>query len=196
MPATPNEILTALTTAYNMEVETIVNYLSISLDLDGVRADFIKQALAADILGELNHARQIGNRIKQLGGSVPGSQQLKMSQSYLQPPSDTTDRRADRRSLAGIARRCADGCAGRRSPRPALKRGAFCFNLRIGGVGFLRLLHRPALAIGLILLRLLRRLILGREIHRLFRFSNGGKYEDEGKYSFNHEGSFCSDRFV
>ena len=91
MPATPDEILAALKTAYNMEVETIVNYLSISLDLDGVRADFIKQALAADIQGELNHARQLGNRIKQLGGSVPGSQQLKMTQSYLQPPGDTTD---------------------------------------------------------------------------------------------------------
>src|SRR5262249_44104596 len=91
MAATQDEILAALKTAYNMEVETIVNYLSISLDLDGVRADFIKQALAADIQGELNHARQLGNRIKQLGGSVPGSQQLKMMQSYLQPPGDTTD---------------------------------------------------------------------------------------------------------
>src|SRR5947199_4767922 len=91
MPATPDEILAALKTAYNMEVETIINYLSISLDMDGVRADFIKQALAADILGELNHAKQLGNRIKQLGGSVPGSQSLKMTQSYMQPPADTTD---------------------------------------------------------------------------------------------------------
>jgi bacterioferritin len=91
MPGTRDEILAALQKAYNMEVETIVNYLSISLDMDGVRADFIKQALAADIQGELTHARQLGNRIKQLGGSVPGSQNLKMSQSYLQPPADSTD---------------------------------------------------------------------------------------------------------
>jgi bacterioferritin len=91
MPATADQILDALKKAYNMEVETIVNYLSISLDMDGVRADFVKQALAADIQGELNHARQLGNRIKQLGGSVPGSQSLKMTQSYLQPPADTTD---------------------------------------------------------------------------------------------------------
>jgi bacterioferritin len=91
MPATREEILAALQRAYNMEVETIVNYLSISLDMDGVRADFIKQALAADIQGELNHARQLGNRIKQLGGNVPGSQALKMTQSYLQPPAETTD---------------------------------------------------------------------------------------------------------
>src|SRR5262249_26079063 len=91
MAASRDEVLAALQKAYNMEVETIINYLSISLDLDGVRADFIKQALAADIQGELGHAQQLGNRIKQLGGSVPGSISLKMTQSYLQPPSDTTD---------------------------------------------------------------------------------------------------------
>src|SRR5262245_49551674 len=91
MAASRDESLAALQKAYNMEVETIVNYLSISLDLDGVRADFIKQALAGDIQGELNHAQQLGNRIKQLGGSVPGSLNLKMTQSYMQPPADTTD---------------------------------------------------------------------------------------------------------
>jgi bacterioferritin len=89
--ASKDEIVAALQKAYNMEVETIINYLSISLDLDGVRADFIKQALAADIQGELTHAQQIGNRIKQLGGAVPGSANLKMTQTYLQPPADTTD---------------------------------------------------------------------------------------------------------
>lgn len=62
-----------------------------SLVLDGVRADFIKQALAGDITAELAHATQIGNRIKQLGGAAPGSLALKMEQSYLQPPADTTD---------------------------------------------------------------------------------------------------------
>ncbi len=91
MPGTREEIVAALMKAFSMEVETIINYLSISLDLDGVRADFIKQALSADIQGELTHAQQLGNRIKQLGGSVPGSLNLKLTQSYLQPPKDTTD---------------------------------------------------------------------------------------------------------
>ena len=36
--------------------------------MEGVRAEFIKQALTADSQGELTHAQQIGNRIKQLGG--------------------------------------------------------------------------------------------------------------------------------
>ncbi|HEV3146266.1 MAG TPA: ferritin-like domain-containing protein [Gemmataceae bacterium] len=91
MAGKKEQILAALQKGYNMEVETVVNYLSISLDMEGVRADFIKQALAADIQGELSHAQQLGNRIKQLGGNVPGSTTLKMTQSYLQPPSDTTD---------------------------------------------------------------------------------------------------------
>ena len=85
------QILAALGKAYNMELETVVNYLANSLHLDGVRADFIKQALAADIQGELTHAQQLGNRIKQLGGTIPGSLELKMTQKSLQPPADTTD---------------------------------------------------------------------------------------------------------
>lgn len=91
MAGTREEIVAALTKAYSMEIETIINYLSISLDLDGVRADFIKQALAADIQGELGHAQQLGNRIKQLGGGVPGSLSITLNQTYLQPPKDTTD---------------------------------------------------------------------------------------------------------
>ena len=89
--ATKQDIVNALVEAYNKEIETVINYLSVSIDIDGVRADFIKQALAADITGELAHARQLGARIKQLGGSVPGSMALKMQQAYLQPPKDTTD---------------------------------------------------------------------------------------------------------
>jgi bacterioferritin len=91
MAATREEILASLRKAYNMELETVANYLANSLHLDGVRADFVKQALAADIQGELTHATQLGNRIKQLGGTVPGSLELKMTQKSLQPPADTTD---------------------------------------------------------------------------------------------------------
>jgi len=91
MPATRDEIITALQHAYNMEVETVLNYLANSVDLEGVRAEFIKQALAADIQEELTHATQLGNRIKQLHGSIPGSTRLKFTQSYLQPPADSTD---------------------------------------------------------------------------------------------------------
>jgi bacterioferritin len=91
MAATREQIVESLKQAYNAEVETIVNYLANSLHLEGVRAEFIKQALAADIQEELGHAQQLGNRIKQLGGGIPGSTKLKMSQTYLEPPKDTTD---------------------------------------------------------------------------------------------------------
>lgn len=91
MAATKDQIIAGLQKAFSMEVETVINYLANSLDLEGVRAEFIKQALATDIQEELGHAQQLGNRIKQLGGSIPGSLALKMTQQSLQPPSDTTD---------------------------------------------------------------------------------------------------------
>lgn len=91
MAATKEQIITALQKSFTMEVETVINYLANSLDLEGVRAEFIKQALSADIQEELTHAQQLGNRIKQLGGSVPGSLSLIFGQKTLQPPKDTTD---------------------------------------------------------------------------------------------------------
>ena len=91
MAISKEQIVASLLKAYNMEVETVLNFLAISLDLEGVRAEFIKQALSADIQEELTHAQQLGNRIKQLGGSVPGSLNLKLEQSSLQPPKDSTD---------------------------------------------------------------------------------------------------------
>src|SRR5712691_6676436 len=91
MAVTKEQIIASLTQAFNMEVETVINYLANSLDLEGVRAEFVKQALATDIQEELGHAQQLGHRIKQLGGAVPGSLKLKMTQKTLQPPADTTD---------------------------------------------------------------------------------------------------------
>ena len=89
--ASKAEIIEALVKAYNKELETIVNYLSCSIDIDGVRAESIKNALSGDIQGEITHAQQLGARIRQLGGTVPGSLSLTMDQTYLQPPKDTTD---------------------------------------------------------------------------------------------------------
>src|SRR6188474_3129941 len=91
MAASKEPIIAALQKAYNMELETITNYLANSIHLDGVRAEAIKKALTADITGELAHATQIGHRLKQLGATVPGSLQLKMTQQMLQPPADTTN---------------------------------------------------------------------------------------------------------
>src|SRR5207237_10623873 len=91
MAVTKDQVVESLRKAYNMEVETVINYLANSLHLEGVRADSIKQSLATDIQEELGHAQQLGHRIKQLGGTVPGSMHLKMTQRSLEPPEDSTD---------------------------------------------------------------------------------------------------------
>ena len=54
MPVTKKQIIDSLRKAYNIEVETVINYLANSLHLEGVRAEFIKQALATDIHHELS----------------------------------------------------------------------------------------------------------------------------------------------
>lgn len=81
----------ALKVAYAMELETVQNYIAASVNLDGVRSDVIKKALAADITEELGHAQTLANRIKTIGGQVPGSFELERNQKTLQPLADTTD---------------------------------------------------------------------------------------------------------
>jgi len=85
------DIINELKIAYAMEHETVQNYIAASVNLDGVRSDVIKKALAADIAEELGHAQIIANRIKTIGGSVPGSFDLERHQKSLQPLADTTD---------------------------------------------------------------------------------------------------------
>ncbi|GMU38107.1 MAG: rubrerythrin [Phycisphaerae bacterium] len=90
-PQKTGEIVRELTVSYWMEMETIQNYLANSENLDGVRAEEIKKALAADIAAELGHATQLAKRIRVLGGRVPGSLEFKPSQKSMQPPKDSTD---------------------------------------------------------------------------------------------------------
>ena len=86
-----SEIIHELGVAYAMELETVQNYIAASVNLDGVRSDVIKKALSADIAEELGHAQQLANRIKTIGGRVPGSFSLERGQESLQPLDDTTD---------------------------------------------------------------------------------------------------------
>ncbi|QDU80571.1 Ferritin-like domain protein [Polystyrenella longa] len=85
------EIIKELTVSYWMEIETVMNYIANSTNLDGVRAEEIKKSLAADVQEELTHAQSIARRIKTIGGTVPGSEQFAATQKLLQPPKDTTD---------------------------------------------------------------------------------------------------------
>ncbi|HEY1274137.1 MAG TPA: ferritin-like domain-containing protein [Thermoleophilaceae bacterium] len=84
-------LIEMLTKAYWMEIETVISYMANSINPDGVRAQEIIESLDTDIQEELGHARQYGNRIKELYGVVPGSLDFNAEQSYLQPPEHQTD---------------------------------------------------------------------------------------------------------
>lgn len=84
-------IVELLRKAYWMEIETVMSYLAASVNLDGVRAQEIKESLAEDIEEELGHAKQFAERIKELYGIVPGSADFAAEQSFLQPPEHQTD---------------------------------------------------------------------------------------------------------
>ena len=84
-------IVELLTKAYWMEIETVMSYITNSINPDGVRAQEIVESLQQDVQEELGHAQQFANRIKELYGVVPGSLEFAAEQSYLQPPEHQTD---------------------------------------------------------------------------------------------------------
>jgi bacterioferritin len=89
--ATREKVVALLTKAYWMEIETVMSYISASTNLDGVRAQEIRESLAEDVGEELGHAKQFATRIKELYGVVPGSEEFAPEQSFLQPPGEQTD---------------------------------------------------------------------------------------------------------
>jgi bacterioferritin len=90
MAVTTQQTIDLLLESYSMELETVMNYLANSVNLDGVRAEEIKKSLGGDVLGEITHAQQLANRIKQLGGHIPGSKDLVLGKQ-IQPVTVTTD---------------------------------------------------------------------------------------------------------
>jgi bacterioferritin len=85
------EIIELLKQAYFAELETVINYVTNSVNPDGVRAQEIKESLEEDIQEELGHAQQFAQRIKELYGVVPGSMDFRAEQRFLQPPEEQTD---------------------------------------------------------------------------------------------------------
>ncbi|HSL00034.1 MAG TPA: ferritin-like domain-containing protein [Rubrobacteraceae bacterium] len=84
-------IIELLKTAYFMELETVINYITNSVNPDGVRAQEVKENIEEDIQEELAHAQQFAVRIKELYGVVPGSAEFKATQMKLQPAEDQID---------------------------------------------------------------------------------------------------------
>jgi bacterioferritin len=85
------QIIELLTQAYWAEIETVMNYITNSVNPDGIRAREIVESLQEDIQEELGHAQQFANRIKELYGVVPGSMDFTAQQATLQPPGTQTD---------------------------------------------------------------------------------------------------------
>jgi bacterioferritin len=85
------ELIEMLKKAYFMEIETVMSYITNSINPDGVRAQEIRESLQEDIQEELGHAQQFATRIKELYGTVPGSLEFAAEQGYLQPPDQATD---------------------------------------------------------------------------------------------------------
>ncbi|HEX5593436.1 MAG TPA: ferritin-like domain-containing protein [Solirubrobacterales bacterium] len=88
---TREDIVALLTKAYWMEIETVMSYIAASTNLDGVRAQEIRESLATDVEEELGHAKEFANRIKELYGVVPGSEEFRPEQSFLQRLEHQTD---------------------------------------------------------------------------------------------------------
>ena len=84
-------VVDLLRTAYADEIETVMNYQTNAIVLDGVRAEEIKESLKQDVQEELGHAEQLGQRLKQLDARPPGSAEFTARQESLQPPEDSTD---------------------------------------------------------------------------------------------------------
>jgi bacterioferritin len=85
------QVVEMLTKAYWMEIETVMSYITNSVNPDGLRAQEVKESLEKDIQEELDHARAFAQRIKDLYGVVPGSLDFTAEQSFLQPPDTQTD---------------------------------------------------------------------------------------------------------
>ena len=85
-----DRVIELLRNAYGDEIETVMNYQTNAIVLDGVRAEEIKESLQADIQEELGHAEQLGNRLKQLDARPPASMEFTARQESLQPPEDST----------------------------------------------------------------------------------------------------------
>ncbi|PSP37898.1 rubrerythrin [Halobacteriales archaeon SW_8_65_20] len=84
-----DDVIRLLRKAYGDEMETIMNYLTNSVVLDGVRAQEVKEGLRQDATQEeIQHAQMLGERLKQLGARPPASGGFEARQDSLQPPED------------------------------------------------------------------------------------------------------------
>jgi bacterioferritin len=86
-----SEIVAELQVSYATEIEIIENYVAIAADLEGPRAEPVKELFDEEVQTALGHARRLAKRMKALEGRVPGSLVLPKTHRDLQPPTSATD---------------------------------------------------------------------------------------------------------
>lgn len=86
-----DRVIELLRKGYEDEIETVMNYQTNAIILDGVRAEKVKESLQEDIYEELEHSKKLGQRLKQLDARPPSSMEFTARQESLQPPSDSTN---------------------------------------------------------------------------------------------------------
>jgi bacterioferritin len=89
---TNDEVIDLLRQAYGDEIETVMNYLTNSYVLQGLRADEVRGSLRTDARQEeLAHAEQLAERLSELDARAPASMEFEATQEGLQPPEDSAD---------------------------------------------------------------------------------------------------------
>jgi ferritin-like protein len=86
-----SEIVAELRTSYATEIAIIEDYLANATNLDGARAEAIKNLFNEEVNTALGHARRLAKRIKALEGRVPGFLELPRRDKDLRPPADAAD---------------------------------------------------------------------------------------------------------
>lgn len=78
-----------LRSAYKDEMETVMNYQANAIYLDG--HEELKTLFEDEVSEELAHARELGERLKQLSDAPPASKEFTPTQDELQLPEDAAD---------------------------------------------------------------------------------------------------------
>jgi len=84
------EIIELLTSAYWLEIDTVLNYIAASIVDDGACGDELQAALTKGVEEKSEHAERVGRRIEELDGIAPGDL-LTTDGECLQPPGRQRD---------------------------------------------------------------------------------------------------------
>lgn len=90
---TNSKVIKILKEAYVAELETVINYTALSVNLETFDGMDVADDIRADISEEVGHAQKLGNRLKVLGETAPTSMEdaFTFKQHKLNSVEDTTD---------------------------------------------------------------------------------------------------------